>query len=344
LRVPICVGGLLSPTEASDAMFDTLLRFRRLFVLLILSFACGFAAREVHAESRTMKIVVPLAAGGGADILARELGEQIGHARNATVIVENRPGAGTAIGTEAVARSTPDGTTVLLTNPAFVINPHLRAVNYDPLTGFEPVCNIVDFPLVYVVPATSAIKTLADLLNLARAKPGAVTVSSAGIGTPTHIGFEVLKRLTGLQMTYVPYSGAAPAVSALLGGHITAVFSDYTTVSAQLKSGALRALAIGSKTRFQGLPDVPTVAESGYEDYEAGSWNGVLAPAKTPDGVLAELVTWFRAAGESSQVKDKLAAQGLYPSVVCGADFGVSLRLQYERYGKAIRDANLKVQ
>jgi tripartite-type tricarboxylate transporter receptor subunit TctC len=320
------------------------MRLRYPIVLLALCFSCGLVTRSLHAEGRTMKIVVPLAAGGGADILARELGEQIGHAQSATVIIENRPGAGTAIGTEAVARSAPDGGTVLLTNPAFVINPHLRAVNYDPLTGFEPVCNIVNFPLVYVVPANSAIKTFADLLDLARAKPGTVTVSSAGIGTPTHIGFEVLKRLTGLQMTYVPYPGAAPAVNALLGGHITSVFSDYTTVSAQLKAGALHALAIGSQKRFQGLPDVPTVAESGYKDYEAESWNGILAPAKTPKNTITELIAWFRTAGESPQIKQKLGAQGLYPSVVCGADYGVSLRRQYERYGQAIRDANLKVQ
>jgi tripartite-type tricarboxylate transporter receptor subunit TctC len=325
-------------------MLDMLLRSRRLSFLLGVLLACGVAPYTAHAQKGTMKIIVPLTAGGGADILARELGEQIGRAQNATVIIENRPGAGTAIGTEAVARSAPDGATVLLTNPAFVINPHLRSVNYDPLTGFEPVCNIVNFPLVYVVPANSQIKTLADLLDLARAKPGTVTVSSAGVGTPTHIGFEVLKRMTGLEMTYVPYAGAAPAVNALLGGHITAVFGDYTTVSAQLASGALRALAIGSQKRFQGLPNVPTVAESGYKDYEAESWNGILAPAKTPKGTMTELIDWFRTAGQSPELKQKLAAQGLYPSVVCGADYAASLRKQYEQYGRAIRDAHLKVE
>ena len=155
-----------------------------------------------------------------------------------------------------MARAAPDGETVILTNPAFLINPHIKKVGYDPLTSFDPVCNIVNFPLVFVVPTNSPLKTMADMLAMARAKPGSVTVASAGTGNPTHIGFEVLKRATGLDMTYVPYPGAAPAVNALLGGHITSVYSDYTTVSAQLKAGALRALAIGS--RDSASPGCPT--------------------------------------------------------------------------------------
>ena len=188
------------------------------------------------ADGSPLKIVVPLAAGGGADILARILAEQIGRAQTASAVVENRPGAGTVIGTEAVARAAPDGETVLLNNPAFLINPHIKKVGYDPLTNFDPVCNMVNFPLVFVVPANSPLKSMADMIAMAKAKPGSVTVASAGTGNPTHIGFEVLKEATGLEMTYVPFPGAAPAVNALLGGHITSVYSDYGTVSGQLKA------------------------------------------------------------------------------------------------------------
>jgi tripartite-type tricarboxylate transporter receptor subunit TctC len=313
--------------------------------LLALLFAVLLSVPAARAQTpRALKIVVPLAAGGGADIVARILADQISPAQNVSAVVENRPGAGTVIGTEVVARAAPDGETVLLTNPAFLINPHIKKVTYDPLTGFDPVCNIVDFPLVFVVPKDSALKTIADMLAMAKAKPGSVTVASANTGNPTHIGFEVLKHATGLDMTYVPYAGAAPAVNALLGGHITAVYSDFGTVSAQLKSGAVRAIAVGAKKRFAGLPDVPTIPELGYTDYEAESWNNVEAPAKTPKDTLAQLVTWFRAAGESAEMKEKLGALGLAPHVVCGAEHAADLRRQYEQYGKAIRDANIKIQ
>jgi tripartite-type tricarboxylate transporter receptor subunit TctC len=202
----------------------------------------------------------------------------------------------------------------------------------------------VNFPLVFVVPKDSALKSMSDLIAMAKAKPGSVTVASAGTGNPTHIGFEVLKKATGLEMTYVPFAGAAPAVNALLGGHITAVYSDYGTISGQIKSGALRPIAIGAKKRFDGLPDVPTIPELGLTDYEAESWNGIFAPAKTPKETLARLIDWFGAAGNSAQVKEKLGALGLAPSVLCGADYAASLKRQYERYGTAIRASNLKVE
>jgi tripartite-type tricarboxylate transporter receptor subunit TctC len=307
--------------------------------------ACSLAAAPVSAQSgKSLKIVVPLAAGGGADILARILAEQISEGQHVNAIVENRPGAGTVIGTEVVARAAPDGETVLLTNPAFLINPHIKKVSYDPLTSFEPVCNMVDFPLVFVVPKDSPVKSMADMLAMAKAKPGSVTVASAGTGNPTHIGFEVLKKATGLEMTYVPFTGAAPAINALLGGHITAVYSDYGTISGQLKSGTLRPIAVGSKKRAASLPDVPTIPELGYTDYEAESWNGILAPAKTSKETLAQLINTFSTAGNSAMVKEKLAALNLAPSVLCGPEYRASLGRQYERFGKAIRDSNIKTE
>jgi tripartite-type tricarboxylate transporter receptor subunit TctC len=316
---------------------------RSSFALLAMVMACGFSASTVYAQNaHPLKIVVPLAAGGGADIVARLLAEQIGKAQGVNTIVENRAGAGTVIGTEMVARAAPDGDTVLLTNPAFLINPYIKKVAYDPLTDFDPVCNMVNFPLVFVVPKDSPLKSMRDLIAMAKDKPGSVTVASAGTGNPTHIGFEVLKKATGLEMTYVPYPGAAPAVNALLGGHITAVYSDYGTISGQLQSGALRPIAVGAKNRFSGLPDVPTIPELGYTDYEAESWNGILAPAKMPKETLARLVDWFSAAGNSAQVKEKLGTLGLGPSVLCGADYAASLKHQYEQYGTAIKASNIK--
>jgi len=259
-------------------------------------------------------------------------------------VVENRPGAGTAIATDFVARSAPDGNTLLITNPAFLINPHLRPQNYDPMTSFDPVCNIVNFPLFVVVAANSPYRTLAELIDAARAKPGALTFASAGPATASHIALEALRHAAQVEVTYVPFAGTAPAITALLGGHVMAVYADYTSVSEQLKSGALRALSVGSTRRFEGMPDVPTAIESGYKDYEQESWNGILAPAKTPKSTMEQLQSWFAGAGKSVEIKEKLAVQGLSPGVACGAEFGAMLRRQYEQYGRAIQAANLKAQ
>jgi len=311
-------------------------------LVALATLALGFPGAA--QTTRTMRIIVPLSAGGGADILARLLAEQINRAQGVAVVIENRTGAGTAIATDYVARAAPDGGTVLITNPAFLINPNLRPQNYDPITSFEPICNIVNFPLFVVVAASSPYRTLADLIDAARARPGALTFASAGPATASHVALEALRHAAGVQVTYVPFAGTAPAVASLLGGHVMAVYADYTSVSEQLKSGVLRALSVGSARRFEGLPNVPTVIESGYSGYEHESWNGLLAPAKTPADILAQLRSWFAAAGNSPEVREKLTAQGLSPGVACGADFAAALQRQFEQYRTAIRASNLKVQ
>ena len=302
----------------------------------------GHAARSESA--RTIKIIVPYAPASGPDILGRLLAEQIGRGNGPTMVVEDRPGAGTVIGTEAAARAAPDGNTVLIVAPSFVVNPNLRKVNYDPLADFEPICHLAATPMVLVVNGASPYRSLADLLDAARAKPGELTLGSGGPGSSLHIAFEVLKRAAGVQMTYVPYGGNAPAINALLGGHLTTVFADYPTVVEQLKAGSLRALAVASRTRAEPLPAVPTVAEAGFKDYDLDIWYGLVAPAKTPKGALAQLADWMRAAVTAPDMKPKLAQQGLYPVVMCGPEFGAHLRKQYADYGRVIAEANIKAQ
>jgi tripartite-type tricarboxylate transporter receptor subunit TctC len=291
--------------------------------------------------ARTIKVVVPVQPGGSNDFLARVLGEEIGRAQGPTMVIENRPGAGSIIGTEAVSHAAPDGNSLLITSPTVVINPHLRKVNYDPLTSFEPICYLANAPTVIVVNSASPYRTLADLLDAARAKPGDLTLAGAG---PFYIAFEMLKRAANLNMTFVPYPGGAPAVTALLGEHVTSVFSDYPPLAEQLKAGKLRAVATGSRTRAEALPDVPTVAESGYKDYDVEQWFGLFAPAKTPKERVSQLAGWFTAALQVPEVKAKLVVQGLYPVGMCGADFGAFVRKQYDDYGRAIREANIKPQ
>jgi tripartite-type tricarboxylate transporter receptor subunit TctC len=291
--------------------------------------------------TRTIKIVVPFPAGGSADILARLLVEQVGRMQSASLVVENRPGADTVIGTEAVARAAPDGNTLLINANPFVTNPHLGKPNYDPLTSFEPICHLASSPIVIVVNATSPYRTFADLLAAARVKPGNVTLASI----PTfRIAFEMLKRAAGVDMTFVPYPGNAPAVSALLGDHVTSVLAVYPTVAEQVKAGKLRAIVTTSQRRIEPQPDLPTVAEAGYKDYSEEAWFGLVAPAKTPKEILTQVSGLFTTAMNAPEIKLKLQSQGLYPVGVCGADFATFLRGQYDAYGRVIREANIKAQ
>jgi tripartite-type tricarboxylate transporter receptor subunit TctC len=225
-------------------------------VALLVMFS-GHAASSQTA--RTIKIVVPLAPSGAADILARLLAEEIGRSQGQKMLIENRPGAGTSIGTEAVSRATPDGNTLLLATTDFVTLPHTRRLNYDTLTNFEPICSLVSAPAVIVVNSGSPFRTLGDLLDTARAKPGNLTLAATGPGGLFQIAFEMLMRAAKVEMTFVPYPGSPPAINALLGGYVTAVLIVYAPVAAQIKAGSLRALANITPMRIEELPELPTV-------------------------------------------------------------------------------------
>ncbi len=321
---------------------------RRIIAGLHLAAAAALIVVSSHGASsqsaRTVKIVVPVPPGGAGDILARQLGEQVGHAQGASVVTENRPGAGTVIGTESVARAAPDGNTLLLNAPYMLINPQLRKVSYDPLTSFEPICYLVSSPGVIVVNSASPYRTLADLIDAARAKPGELTLASVGPGTAQHVGFEMLKRAADINLTYVPYAGGAPAINALLGGHVTSVFAEYAPLASHLKAGTLRALATSARKRIEPLPELPTVAESGYHDYEVDLWWGLFAPAKTPKETLSQLARWFTDALRAPAVQAKLAAQGFSSVAMCGPEFGALLRKQYDDYGRIIRETNIRAE
>jgi tripartite-type tricarboxylate transporter receptor subunit TctC len=327
----------------TKAKFDLLLFSRAMFAA-----ACVFVILPGHAAwcqtTRTIKVVVPYAPGGGVDALARILAEQIGRTRGPTMVIENRPGAGTVIATEAVARAAHDGNTLLMADSNILIMPHVRKLNYDPRTSFEPICQLVSSPQVLVVNSASPYRTLADLLDAARAKPADLTLASVGPASLPRIGLEQLKRAANVDITFVTYPGVAPAVNALLGGHVTSVISSYAGVGEQIKAGKLRALATTTRMRIEALPDVPTVAESGYKGYEADLWDGVFAPAKTPKDTIAEITGWFTSALQDAETKRKLVAQGLFPVVTCGVDFGALIRKQYDEYGRVIRESNIKAE
>jgi tripartite-type tricarboxylate transporter receptor subunit TctC len=298
-------------------------------------------ASDIRAETTgPIRIIVPLPAGGGVDVVARELADAIARTTGATFVIENRPGAGTIIGTEAAARAAPDGNTLLLVPNSFVVAPQLHKVNYDALTGFAPICSLVATPTVLVVSPASPYRTLGNFIAAAQAAPGKLTVASVA-GAALQVTFAMLQQAAHIETTFVSYPGTPPAVTALLGGHVDAAYSDFPTVAEQIKSGALRALATGARTRLDALPNVPAVAELGYPGYEADIWYGLFAPAKTPPTATTRLAGWFAAALQQPAIKAKLAAQGLRPVGMCGAGFEDYVRRQYRDYGDVIRKADI---
>ena len=298
----------------------------------------------VSQTTRTIKVIVPFPPGGTGDLVARVMGEQIGRTQGVTVLIEDRPGAASVIGTEAAARAAPDGNTLLITTPSIITNAHLRKVNYDPLTSFEPICDLTQSPHIIVVNSASPYRTIADLVSAARASPGALTFASTGPATNSQIAFEMLKRVAKVDMTYVPFSGNAPTVNAILGAHVTSAVANYVDLVEHLEAGKLRALATFTPARIEPLPELPTIAESGYKESEYVNWFGVAAPAKTPKETVSQLSGWFSAALQAPDVRAKLVVQGLYPVGTCGADSAAFLRKEYDEYGRLIREANIKAE
>jgi len=293
-------------------------------------------------SGRTIKIVVPVPAGASTDFAARLMAEQIGKTQGVTMVVENRPGAGGMIGTEAVSRAAPDGNTLLMTANTYLLDAQTRKASYHPVTAFDPICLLVESPAVFVVNSASPYRSVKDLLAAAKAKPGELNMAAVGPGSTFQFAFISITKAAGVNMIYVPYAGSAPAVTAVLGQHVTSAFSGYAVVSEQLKSDKLRALAVGTAKRIEPLPNVPTFIEEGFKGLEVDNWFGIVAPAHTPQATLAELNGWFAAALQAPEVKAKFALQGLYPVGTCGADFGALIKGRYDDYGRMITEAGIK--
>jgi tripartite-type tricarboxylate transporter receptor subunit TctC len=316
-------------------------------MLRLLAAAClaaslaALSGGDVQAQGKSLKIIVPYTPGSGPDITSRLMAEAIGKMQGANVVVENRPGAGTVIGTEAAARSAPDGGTVVMVANTFVINPYVKRGNYTVEGSFEPVCQLAATPMVLVVQGTSPYKTLKDLVDAA--KSGNVVFASGGPASSLHIAIEVLKGAQKLNSSYVPFGGTGPAINQLLGGHVTAVWADYPTVVNHIKSGTLRALVTSSSAKVDALPDVPTLNSTGLAKHEADIFYGIMAPAKTPPAELAKLAGWFQAAMKTDEVKPLFAKQGLFPAVRCGAEFGTFLKNMGQDYDRVIKEAGIKV-
>jgi tripartite-type tricarboxylate transporter receptor subunit TctC len=293
---------------------------------------------------RNIKLLVPASPGASTDFVARLSADHISRTQSVTAVVENRPGANGMIGVGEVARSAPDGNTLLVTANTYLLDDLLRKPSYHPVTSFEPICHLVQTPAVLAVHAESPYRTLADFINAAREKPGALSLAAVGPGSTFQLGLIDLMGRAKINVTFVPYPGSAPAVTALVGQHVTSVISGYAVVAEHIKAGKLRALAAATAKRIAPAPDVPTFDELGFKGLEIENSFGVVAPVKTPKDVIAQFTSWFTAAIQAPDSQAKLAAQYLYTGGPCGDTYAAQIRKSHDAYEKLIKEAGIKVQ
>jgi tripartite-type tricarboxylate transporter receptor subunit TctC len=284
----------------------------------IASFASGAARQEAHAEqypTRPITIVAPWPAGGIVDVSARLIAQKLAERLGKPVIVENRPGGGSTIGATAVARAEPDGHTLLFSgSTAFAVNPALfKKLPYDPVKDFTPVAVVVEIPMVLVVHPELPVQSLADLITLARQRPGQLSYASAGPGSPQHLYAELLKRMTGIEMLHVPYRGGPQALADVTAGRIPVVFGDPASSLPLIREGKVRALAVSSPRRLTYAPDIPTVGEAGVPGFEAAAWVMLAAPANTRDEIVNKLHAEVKAIVATPELQEQLTRLGVTP-------------------------------
>jgi len=294
--------------------------------------------------SRPLRIVVPFPPGGTGDVQARLIGEFMSRELGQPVVVENKPGAGTIIGTQQVAQAAPDGHTLLLMANSFVINAKLRGASlpYPGLKAFEPVACLTNSPQAIAVNSATPWRTFKEWMDAVKAKPDTVSYSAFGPATAQHIAAEILVRAAGLRMTYVPFPGGAPAVNAALAGHVQTVLANVNEIQAHAESGKLRMLAVTTPQRLAALPNVPTVSESGVPGYEAAAWFGLCVPAGTPKDVVARLSRAAANAVSDAEIGKRLVAAGLQPYLMDPARFAAHINEQFALYSKVIDEAGIK--
>ena len=313
-------------------------------ILAVLFLACISSAYAQTYPSKPIRIIVQFTPGTSTDIIGRLVGQKLTEAWGQPVVVENRPGAGAIIGTEAAAKAPADGyTLVMAVSSAFGINPGLVPnLPYDVMRDFALITNVVLTPQTLIVPAASPVKSVRELVALAKAKPGALNYGSLGSGSTSHLTMELFRSTAGIQLTHVPYKGSPPAYTDLFSGNLQLMFDAVPAVIPHAKSGKLRALAVGSSSRSPFLPDVPTVAESGYPGFEAVGWIGLAAPAKTPEAILDKINAEVVKALGTADMKERLAGLGVTPVGDTREQFTAFVRSEIAKWGKLIRDNGIK--
>lgn len=292
--------------------------------------------------TKPIRLVVPFAPGGGSDISARILAEGLHQALGQPVVVDNRAGAGSTLGTDIVAKASPDGYTMLLGNISMAFNPALyRKLPYDTLRDFTPVSLVVDQPNIMVAHPSLPAATLKDFIALARVQPGKLTYASAGVGSGTHLAMELLTFTLKIDLVHVPYKGTGPSLTALLGNEISVFLSTFASALPHAKAGRLRAFGVTSTKRATSLPEVPTISEAGVPGYEYSTWYGALVPAGTPRAIVERLNKATVALLNSHEMKQRYLAQGMEPIPSTSAEYSARLKSETEKWGKVVRAANI---
>ena len=317
------------------------MRTLRKILTLLLGVLIGLGmATQTSAQgypTRPIKLLVPFTAGGGTDLLARILAQKMSENLGQPIVVENKPGGNTLIATEAVARATPDGYTLIMQTNNLAANPtlYLGKMSFDTLKDLAPVSLVAGNPHVLVVNPALPVRDLKEFIALAKAKPGSISFASAGSGTVNHLSGELLKMQAGIDMVHVPYKGSGSVMPDLLGGQVNSLFAAMPTVTGFIKEKRLRALAVTTSKRFPGLPDVPTIAELGFSSYDFSSWFGILAPAGTPKPIVDRLQTEIVKALKDSSVLEKLGNFEIFGSTP--EEFGSYIRVQIDRTAQIIK-------
>jgi tripartite-type tricarboxylate transporter receptor subunit TctC len=318
-------------------------RIFRIFVLLVVSLVCGSLAFAQNFPTKPVRLLIPYAAGGAVDILGRTLGDELSKRWGQPVIIENRTGAGGTIASQVVAKSDPDGYTLVIVASGHSINPYLyKKLPYDTFKDFTPISLLGSSPNMMMVAATSPFKTVADVIAAARAKPGSLSYGQSGIGTSTHLAGELFKYMAKVDISTVSYKGGAPIINDLLGGHLPLSFNNIPESISQIRAGTLRPLGVTSAKRAAVLPDVPTIAESGVPGYDTAVWWGMLGPAAMAADLTAKISKDCAAALNSPAVKQRLDNLGAAVAGTTPAEFDKYIRAEYQKWGPIIKAAGIQ--
>jgi tripartite-type tricarboxylate transporter receptor subunit TctC len=315
----------------------------RFFLFLIISLSLSESFSQNHYPAKPVRFIVPSASGGGTDIIARALAQKLSEAFGRQFVVDNRPGAGQMIGLEAAAKAAADGHTLVMAASTLAINPVMyRKLPYDALRDFAPITQAATLPNVLVVHPSVPAKTVAELIALAKRRPGELSYASAGVGTSPQMAIELLKSMAGIDMVHVPYKGTTPGVTDLLGGQVALMAPNLLTALPHIKAGKLRALGVTSARRSDALPEVPALAEAGLPGYEASQWYGVLAPAGTPPQIVSRLHAEIVRALREPDVKDRLAADGAEAVGSSPEEFAAFIRAELAKWAQVASAAGIR--